>query len=158
MAINETSKYDVDAHIAEAYDNDWATDTDDVEEIRRFIGGRGPWRILEPFCGTGRILLPLADDGHELVGMDYSQVLRGRLWEKLAERPPQVQGRVTVLNADVVASAWPTGFDLVIMGGQLPVRTGKFRRAGVLLRLRGRRPEAGRLSIPGQRSHGGGAG
>jgi SAM-dependent methyltransferase len=109
--------YDVDAHIAEAYDSDWETDTDDVEVIREFIAGQGTLRILEPFCGTGRILLPLLEDGHELVGMDRSAVLLGRLREQLVRLPEETQQRAALLERDVLATAWPTGFDLVFMGG-----------------------------------------
>jgi hypothetical protein len=53
--------YDVEPHVAGIYDQS-ETYTDDVKLIRCLIGERGPWRILEPFCGTGRILIPLAAD------------------------------------------------------------------------------------------------
>ena len=117
MAINAASMYDVDPHIAEVYDGDWATEADEVDDIRGHLAGRGPLRVLEPFCGTGRILLPLALEGHELVGMDRSRVLLGRLREKLSALPAKVQRRVTLIEADVLALPWPTGFDVVFMGG-----------------------------------------
>lgn len=70
MSPNPAS-YDVHPILAEAYDLH-ETHTTDVELIRRLIGDRKGLRILEPFCGTGRILLPLACDGHEVVGIDIS--------------------------------------------------------------------------------------
>ena len=50
----DKNMYDVDSHIAEIYDQD-ETGTDDVEFIERLIKGEDKIRILEPFCGTGRI-------------------------------------------------------------------------------------------------------
>ena len=60
--------YDIESHIAEIYDQ-IEMHTDDVTLLRKLIGGRGALRILEPFCGSGRILIPLALDGHHLVGL-----------------------------------------------------------------------------------------
>ena len=117
MSINEVSMYDVDLHIAEVYDGEWATDADEVDDIRSSLGDCAPVRVLEPFVGTGRILLPLVQDGHEVVGMDRSRVLLGRLREKLVRLPEKTQQHVTLLERDVLATAWPTGFDLVFMGG-----------------------------------------
>lgn len=108
--------YDVEPHVAEIYDQ-IETYTVDVELIRRLIGGRGPWRILEPFCGTGRILIPLALDGHELVGFDGAQGMLARAQAKVADLPNAVQKRIILSEADVTAAKWPRGFDLVILGG-----------------------------------------
>jgi SAM-dependent methyltransferase len=69
--------YDIEPHIAEIYDQS-ETYTDDVKLIRKLINGRGPLRILEPFCGTGRILIPLALDGHETVGLDQAKGMLSR--------------------------------------------------------------------------------
>src|SRR3972149_2266514 len=91
--------YDVEPHIAEIYDQS-ETYADDVALIRRLIGplphpahckdqqwrGRKHLRILEPFCGTGRILIPLAEDGHTLVGLDQAGGMLARAASKLA--PP----------------------------------------------------------------------
>ena len=63
------NQYDLDPHVAEIYDQ-VETETDDIELIRTLITGKGVLRILEPFCGTGRILIPLALDGQEIVGLD----------------------------------------------------------------------------------------
>jgi SAM-dependent methyltransferase len=108
--------YDVESHVAEIYDQ-IETDTDDVDLIRKRICGRGPWRILEPFCGTGRILIPLALDGHELVGLDGAQEMLARARVKVADLPNTVQRRIILSEADVTAAEWPRGFNLVILGG-----------------------------------------
>jgi len=57
--------------------------------------------VLELGCGTGRILLPVARAGIEVMGVDISagllQVLRG----KLAAGDPAVHRRVELLEADM---------------------------------------------------------
>jgi SAM-dependent methyltransferase len=114
--------YDVEPRVAEIYDQ-VETYTDDVELIRRLIGGRGPWRILEPFCGTGHILIPLAadaahrSDGHELVGLDGAQGMLARARAKVADLPNAIRRRIILSEADVTIAEWPRGFDLVILGG-----------------------------------------
>jgi SAM-dependent methyltransferase len=108
--------YDVELHVAEIYDQ-IETHTDDVALIRRLIEGRGPLRILEPFCGTGRILIPLALDGHEIVGLDQAQGMLDRARVKIERLPGDVQRRITLTRADVVDEEWPRGFDLVLLGG-----------------------------------------
>ena len=116
MSVNETNMYDVDRVVAEFYDLH-ETYTDDVELIRRLIGERGPLRVLEPFCGTGRLLIPLAEDGHELVGMDQAVAMLERCRAKTERLPDEVRGRIALVEADVTAATWPTGFDVVVLGG-----------------------------------------
>ena len=116
MSTSKTNMYDLDRHIAEIYDL-LETETNDVELIRRLLKGRGQLRILEPFCGTGRILIPLALDGHELVGIDQAKAMLDRACAKIEQLPEDAQKRITVIQADVTALAWPGNFDLVILGG-----------------------------------------
>ena len=116
MAQNTDSWYAADARAAEHYDQ-IETGTDDIRFIRDHLDGRSPLRILEPFCGTGRILIPLAQDGHELVGMDKAQHMLDRAKTKIAELPAGVQARITLIQADVIGDEWPRDFDVVILGG-----------------------------------------
>jgi len=116
MSYNQATMYDIEPHIAEIYDQN-ETYTDDVELIRRLIGGRERLRILEPFCGTGRILVPLALDGHELVGLDLARGMLARARMKIDRLPPEARTRITLVEADVLNEEWPRGFDLVVLGG-----------------------------------------
>jgi SAM-dependent methyltransferase len=117
MSTNKVNAYDVDSHIAEIYDTYWETDTADVEYLRGRLQACGAGRVLEPFCGTGRILIPLAQDGREIVGMDQSRGMLGRARMKTGQLPEEVQQRITLIEADVTAHPWPTGFDVVLLGG-----------------------------------------
>ena len=77
-----SSNYD-DPLLAELYDQS-ETYTDDVDLIRRLIGNRGPFNILECFSGTGRLLVPLAYDGHKMTGIDIAASMSKRAFEKIA--------------------------------------------------------------------------
>jgi len=116
MSKNVINGYNIDVHVADIYDQ-VETQTEDVALIQRLIGERGPLRILEPFCGTGRILIPLALDGHELVGLDQARAMLDRARAKIKRLPEGVQKRITLAEADVTASSWPGDFDLVVLGG-----------------------------------------
>jgi SAM-dependent methyltransferase len=116
MVRNKTNFYNIDSHAAEIYDQ-IETQQDDVALIRELIGKNGRLRILEPFCGTGRILTPLAEDGHEIVGMDSAGTMLGRAKNKIYSLPFLIWNKITLLQVDVLTSPWLTGFDLVILGG-----------------------------------------
>ena len=114
--LNDVSMYDIDEHVSELYDRQ-ESGTDDVGLIRRLIADAGPLRVLEPLCGTGRILVPLVLDGHTGVGLDRSRVLLDRVRGKLRELPVDAQQRLGLVEPDVLAGDWPRPFDLVILGG-----------------------------------------
>jgi SAM-dependent methyltransferase len=116
VSFNKTNMYDLDPYIAEIYDQT-ETDAEEVTLISSLVLGLGPLQILEPFCGTGRLLLPLALIGHELVGMDQARGMLDHARRKMAILPEETRRRITLMEADVVSEAWPCGFDLVILGG-----------------------------------------
>jgi SAM-dependent methyltransferase len=131
MSYNPTNMYDIDPHIAEIYDQS-ETYCDDVDLLLSLMNpgkldvrgsGAAPniqfsgISILEPFCGTGRILIPLAQAGHTLVGLDQAAGMLDRARQKLACLSPAVHSRVTLCQADVITTEWLSGFDLVILGG-----------------------------------------
>ena len=68
--------YDIDPHLAELYDQQETYD-EDILLIQKLIGQGSVRRILEPFCGTGRILILLALAGYEVVGLDRPLVQDG---------------------------------------------------------------------------------
>jgi SAM-dependent methyltransferase len=116
MSANKTSMYDVERHIAEIYDRQ-EDYVDDIQLISNLIAGEKSLRILEPFCGTGRILLPLVLAGHRGVGIDRAKVMLDRAREKASQFPRTVRDRLKLVRADVLAKSWPRDFGLVILGG-----------------------------------------
>ncbi|MGD1994531.1 MAG: class I SAM-dependent methyltransferase, partial [Anaerolineae bacterium] len=91
--------YDLDTHVAEIYDQ-LTTETADIAMVRRLLGGRTGLRILEPLCGTGRILIPLALDGHVVVGLERADGMLARARAKIGALPPEVEARITLRQAD----------------------------------------------------------
>jgi len=109
-------KYAADPHIAEVYDQL----EDHIFEfvlLRRLIGPAEDLRIFEPFCGPGRLIVPLAFAGHFVAGMDESESMLQRCRMKLAVLPDEVAARVGLLRGDVLREPWPDEMDLVLLGG-----------------------------------------
>jgi SAM-dependent methyltransferase len=115
MPETTKQKYSADAHIAEVYDGR-ETQTDDIALLRRLIGRDPGLSIFEPFCGTGRILVPLAEDGHHLIGLDESAEMLQRLRDTL-KRLPDPERRVRLVQMPVLAARWPEDLDVVLLGG-----------------------------------------
>jgi ubiquinone/menaquinone biosynthesis C-methylase UbiE len=66
---------------------------DDIGFFRRLAETTtGP--ILELGCGTGRVAVPLAEAGHEVVGIDRSRPMLGRAERRRRSLPPEVRRRL----------------------------------------------------------------
>lgn len=115
MSINKKNPYDVEVHIAEIYDN-LVTETNDVNFIIELLNEFKCKNILEPFCGTGRILLPLVQKGFNVTGIDGSEVMLNRLHNKMSKELINPNDKVQIINADVTEYTWGTGYDAVILG------------------------------------------
>jgi len=74
--------------------------------------------VLELGCGTGRIMIPVARAGHEVVGLDLSDNMLDICKEKLKSEPQEVQNRIEMARDDMRA------FDL---GREFPLITTPFR-------------------------------
>ncbi len=103
------SEYDIYADI---YDAQYSGYTEDiafyVDEARK---AGGP--VLELACGTGRVLLPCAEAGSLITGLDSSRAMLTRCKEKLAIYPPEVAARVRLVEGDMRAFKLPERFDLI---------------------------------------------
>ena len=115
MSINQQNLYDFDIHIAEIYDQK-ENHKQDIELLLKLLRKKGKLNILEPFCGTGRMLIPLALDGHTIFGIDQSQSMLQFAQKKIEQLPNDVQKRIQLKCADVTGESWPTEYDLVILG------------------------------------------
>lgn len=105
---------------ADVYDEWYPADaatTAAVERIHRLAGDGA--RILELGVGTGRLALPLAALGHQVVGLDSSQDMLDRLGTNAAvaaAAPGHAGGAVEGVRGDVAdGTAWPAGpFQVVV--------------------------------------------
>lgn len=92
------------AHYGDAdyYDESYQRHRADVTfYLQTALEHGGP--VLELGCGTGRVTLPLARAGIEVVGLDASDEMLQSAHEKLATQSQDVQARVTLVNADMRA-------------------------------------------------------
>jgi SAM-dependent methyltransferase len=61
--------------------------------------------VLELGCGTGRVLIPLAEAGHEMIGVDLSEPMLARCRARAARRG--LEGRVQLFRADMARFELP---------------------------------------------------
>ncbi|MFH1688519.1 MAG: class I SAM-dependent methyltransferase [bacterium] len=111
----ECGGYDDSSLIAEAYDHvdpyQNRPDVDFYADEARKSGGP----VLEIGCGTGRILIPTARQGIEIVGLDFSVHMQRACREKLAEEPAAVRERVQLVKGDMRDFDLKRQFALVTM-------------------------------------------
>lgn len=74
---------------------------------------RGP--ILELGCGSGRLLIPLARAGYQIVGLDNSPAMLDLARQKLAAEPEEVRQRVTLVEADMTELDWSSRFAFIFV-------------------------------------------
>ena len=60
----------------------------------------GGGKVLELGCGTGRVLLPVASAGVDIVGLDLSEHMLSKCREKVAVQPQEVQDRIRLVRRD----------------------------------------------------------
>lgn len=71
-------------------------------------------RILELGAGSGRITVPLARDGYEVVALDQSAPMLARLKARAAKLPGAAAARITPLAGELCTFDAPGKFPLVI--------------------------------------------
>jgi SAM-dependent methyltransferase len=87
------------------------------QDVAFFVGlareAAGP--VLEIGCGTGRVLIPTARAGVEIVGLDSSSMMLAVCREKLALEPDEVQSRVKLAKGDMRRFDLNRRFHLITM-------------------------------------------
>lgn len=116
--VRSTMTADFDAgtygrSFADVYDLWYPSDDDTTGTIDYLVGLSSPAaRILEVGVGTGRLAIPLALFGHEVVGIDSSEEMLGLLATKATTAGVAIHA---VLGDASAVEAWPTErFDLVV--------------------------------------------
>ena len=105
--------YEEYAFVAEFYDH--VVPYRDRQDVTFFVEAAqesdGP--VLEVGCGTGRVLIPTARAGIEIVGLDLSAHMLDVCQERLLREPEDVQSRVELVQADMRNFELARTFDLV---------------------------------------------
>jgi len=79
------------------------------------IARESPGPVLELGCGTGRVSIPLARAGLDVVGLDLSQAMLDISSTKLQHEPAGVQSRLHLVHGDMAAFDLDHRFGLVII-------------------------------------------
>lgn len=98
---------------AEYYDSEYYFQ-DDVNLFLR-MAGEIPGEVLELACGTGRIVIPFAQAGYKITGIDISQEMLAKAQEKINNLPREVKKRITLLQKDMRSFRLPKRFQLIIL-------------------------------------------
>ena len=101
---------------AYAYEQ-FETQTNDVDffiNVLREETDGTPQNLLEVACGGGRISVQLAKAGHIVTGFDADEFMLLRCYNKM-----KGISNITCHQADAIKSDWGTGFDVVIMAGNI---------------------------------------
>jgi len=113
--MNKPSTYADSPVLAELYDLVPAyINRPDKEFYRRMATGT-TGKILELGCGTGRVLLPIAEAGHDITGMDISEHMLSQCRRKLDSYSQNVGERVRLIHGDMKNFAIDDLFRLAII-------------------------------------------
>lgn len=85
----------------------------DVQRYRE-LAKQASGAVLDLCCGSGRIGIPLARDGHRVVAVDIAEPMLAQFAAHLQGEPPEVVQRIEMLRADVAALALDRQFELVL--------------------------------------------
>jgi SAM-dependent methyltransferase len=92
-------------------DRDYGKDVHLLLQLLQEFASQGPLRILELGCGTGAHTLPLAEKGHEIVGVDQSPAMLAAARRKAASA---ANLKLSFQKADIRALRFQHEFDACI--------------------------------------------
>src|SRR2546422_9590575 len=95
------SGYDEYAFVADLYDH--VALYRDRADVSFFVeaASKAGSPVLEIGCGTGRVLIPIARAGVDIVGLDLSPHMLAVCRQRLRDEPQDVQSRVRLVEADM---------------------------------------------------------
>jgi SAM-dependent methyltransferase len=121
---------DAYARIAELYDLEHASYADDVDFYLNFVEAVGD-PVLELGCGTGRLLIDIAQAGFRITGIDRSAAMLDRARQQVEELG--LRDRVDVRQAEMIAAdeapGGPFGVAIIALNGLLHVADAGGQRA-----------------------------
>lgn len=115
--FTQTDWYRFPLYYDTVYDGDTRKEADFLEAVLRRHGtgpvGRGkPARILEPACGTWRILIELARRGHRVTGFDLSPEMVAYGKQRAGSEPAAVRRRIRIVEDRMESFRLRGPFDL----------------------------------------------
>lgn len=89
------------------------TQTDDVGILLTFLGTE-PKKVFEVCCGSGRMLVPIAEAGHFAVGLDLDTAMMAMIPDKAKDLD-----NLRFYKADAVKDDWGHDFDVAVLAGNI---------------------------------------
>ncbi|HVB59145.1 MAG TPA: class I SAM-dependent methyltransferase [Candidatus Acidoferrales bacterium] len=103
----------------EEYDPEHLGDCEDVEFYVSLVQKLQPRKVLELGCGTGRITLPLAEQGarlgFEVIGLDNQAEMLERAADRQLQARLEVRERLHLIRADMRAWRAESTFDPIVI-------------------------------------------
>ena len=96
-----------DANIYDAMN----TNLDDLHFYKRWLPENRDTRILELCCGTGRLTLPIAKEGYDITGVDYTPSMLAQAKNKAAEAGLEI----SFIEADIRTLDLREKYDLIFI-------------------------------------------
>lgn len=69
--------------------------------------------VLELGCGTGRVLIPTAENGVHITGIDLSSLMLDQCRKKINHLPADIQSRITLHHSNMASFNLNQQFDLI---------------------------------------------
>ena len=111
--LSKSSGYEEYAFIADLYDH--VVPYRDRSDVGFFVDAatRAGSPVLEIGCGTGRVLIPTAREGLDIVGLDSSPHMLAVCRQRLLDEPEAIQKSVQLVQADMRQFSLDRRFTLV---------------------------------------------
>jgi SAM-dependent methyltransferase len=126
------------AAIARLYDLDLSADPGDVE-LFQALARRTGGPIVELAVGSGRIAVPLAEDGYDVVGVDLDPAMLARARARMATAGAKAAARIELVEGDLtdahattaVTAAGPYQLAILALNSILILNTPERQRAAL---------------------------
>jgi SAM-dependent methyltransferase len=99
----------------EEYDREHLGDDEDIGFYLSLTRRLAPRKVLELGCGTGRITLPLAQLGFDVVGLDNQPEMLQKAEERRRHAPSEIRQRLQFIAGDMRTWSAGSDFDLILI-------------------------------------------
>jgi SAM-dependent methyltransferase len=99
----------------EEYDREHLGDDEDIGFYLSLSRRLAPRKVLELGCGTGRIALPLAELGFEVIGLDNQPEMLQKAEERRRQARNEIRERLQFFEGDMRTWSASRDFDLILI-------------------------------------------
>ena len=99
----------------EQYDREHLGDEEDIGFYLSLSRRLAPRKVLELGCGTGRITLPLAQLGFDVIGLDNQPEMLQKAEERRLRTSAEIRQRLQFIEGDMRTWSAHSDFDLILI-------------------------------------------